>query len=98
LGGAEQWENTLGLYRWLRTEWRARQLVDLQLRSGKPPEVRVAFDRLVAMGLGSGHARRLIRTVLANEMRAMMRDRRFFDDEGFSRRLSLLPDRAALVG
>jgi len=88
----------LGLYRWLRDEWRVRQLVSLQLRSGRPPEVRAAFDRLLAMHVAPGTARRLIRTVLASEIRAMMRERRAFDDEGFARRLALLPDRAALDG
>ena len=82
----------MGLYRWLRDSWRVRQLVALQLRSGRPPEVRAAFDRLLAMGVASGKARRLIRTLLATEIRAMMRERRAFDDEGFDRRLALLPD------
>jgi hypothetical protein len=85
----------VGLYRWLRDEWRARQLVSLQLRSGKPPEVRAAFDRLLAMGVAPGYARRLLRKLLASEIRAMLRDRRAFDDEGFNRRLERLPDRAA---
>ena len=83
------------VYRWLRDEWRARQLVSLQLRSGKPPEVRAAFDRLLAMGVSPGRARRLLRKLLVNEIRAMMRDRRAYDDEDFARRLALLPDRSA---
>jgi hypothetical protein len=82
----------MGLYRWLRDAWRVRQLVALQLRSGRPPEVRAAFDRLLATGVAPGKARGLIRTVLASEIRAMMRERRAFDEEGFEHRLALLPD------
>ena len=83
----------MGLYRWLRHEWKVRQLVALQLRSGRPPEVRAAFDRLLAMDVAPGKARRLIGSVLASEIQAMMRERRAFDDEGFEHRLALLPDR-----
>jgi hypothetical protein len=96
LGSTQQGDNPLGLYRWVRDEWKVRQLVSLQLRSGRPPEVRAAFDRLLTEGLTPRRARWLIRTVLVGEIRAMMRDRRFFDDERFARRLALLPDRAAL--
>lgn len=85
----------LRLCRRLRDAWRVRRLVSLQIGSGTPPEVRAAFDRLLAIGLAPRHARRLIRMVLASEIQAMMRDRRFFDEEGFARRLALLPDRAA---
>lgn len=95
-GSTDNRERPLGLYRWLRNEWKARQLVSLQLRSGKPPEVRATYDRLLAMGVAPGYARRLLRSLLVSEIRAMLRDRRAFDDEGFNRRLSLLPDRAAL--
>ena len=50
------------------------------------------------MGVAPGYARRLLRRLLLNEIRAMLRDRRVFDDEGFDRRLALLPDRAAFDG
>lgn len=86
----------MGLHRWLRDDWRTQQLVALQLRSGKPPHVRAAFERMRNMGLAPGRARRLIRMVLATEIRAMMRERRPFDDEGFARRLARLPDPAAV--
>jgi len=55
--------------------------------------VRAAYDRLISMRVAPGKARRLIRTLLANEIRAMMSERRAFDDEGFARNLALLPDR-----
>jgi len=45
------------------------------------------------MDVAPGKARRLIRSVLASEIQAMMRERRAFDDEGFEHRLALLPDR-----
>lgn len=89
-GGTYPSEREVGLYRWVRDEWRLRRLVSLQIRSGQPPEVRATFERLHAAGLAPARARRLIRGVLAREVRAMLRDRRVFDAEDFAHRLAVI--------
>ena len=72
-----------------------RRLVVLQINSGRPPEVRTTFDRLVGLGLAPRRARRMIRALLVREAESMLRERRFFDDVDFVRRLDLLPDTKA---
>lgn len=67
------------------------EVVDNQLRDGKPPETKQTYDRLVAEGYAPDEARRLIGTVVASEIFEVLKRKQPYDQARFVAALRRLP-------
>ncbi|WP_028241444.1 hypothetical protein [Stutzerimonas azotifigens] len=67
------------------------QAVENQLESGEPPATRAVLNKLTLVGHERDEALHLMALVLAHEIRAMLREDRPFDGEGYERMLRELP-------
>ena len=68
------------------------EVVDNQVRDGKPAATGQTLERLIAAGYTREYARRLIGMVLLVEMNDMLAQHRTFDEDGFTRALQRLPN------
>jgi hypothetical protein len=68
------------------------EILDNQLRLGRPPEVREALRRLRASGCAEDEARRLIACVLASEVYAVVRDGQEHDSVKYASALRARPE------
>ena len=80
----------------LRWRWGFARAVRAQVRSGRPPEVRAAYERLRAGGVGWWRAWRLLAAAYEAEVAAMMLEERVYSHEAYVRALAALPARPAL--
>jgi Holliday junction resolvasome RuvABC DNA-binding subunit len=69
-------------------------VVDQQLRDNTPPETRRTFERLVALGYAPEDARRLIGSVVAQEIFAVMQREETYNEQRYIAALQGLPDSA----
>ncbi len=67
-------------------------VVDQQMRDATPPETRRTFERLVALGYVPEDARRLIGTVVAQEIVAVMQRGEAYHEQRYIAALQGLPD------
>jgi hypothetical protein len=65
--------------------------VDRQITGKQPPEVNRTYNRLLAFGYSSDHARRQIALVLSLEMIRVLETRRPFHEGRYSAALRRLP-------
>jgi hypothetical protein len=75
----------------MQTRELIHDIVESQLRDGKPPETQRTLDRLVAAGTPRPEAVRLIALVMAREVYEMVDKGREFDEELYAERLNALP-------
>lgn len=68
------------------------EVVDNQVRDGKPPATKQTLQRLMAAGHSRDEARNLIAAVLLSEMNDMLRRQRYFDETRYAAALSRLPE------
>jgi len=69
-------------------------VVDQQMRDNTPPETRRTFERLVALGYAPEDARRLIGTIVAQEMFAVMQRGDVYNEQRYIAALRGLPNSA----
>ena len=69
-------------------------VVDQQLRDNAPPETRRTFERLVALGYAPEDARRLIGSVVAQEIFAVMQREETYNEQRYIAALQRLPESA----
>lgn len=67
------------------------EVVDNQLKLGRPPETRATFERLRREGRSEAEAKRLIACVVSSEIFDMMKTKTVFDEQRFVARLQRLP-------
>jgi hypothetical protein len=67
------------------------ELVDTQLRDGKPPETRATLERLVAAGYTPEGARQLIAHVVISEVFGVMASGERYDESRYLAALRRLP-------
>lgn len=68
-----------------------KQVVHNQIKSNKPPETKLTYQRLLSEGFPKDEAIRLIACVVSNEIYHMMKEQRPFDEKGFVEMLKKLP-------
>ena len=68
------------------------EVVDNQIREGKPAATKQTFERLQREGNSPAEAKRLIACVVAAEMFEISKEKRGFNEKGFVQRLEQLPD------
>ena len=68
-----------------------RGVLEAQISKGDPPETRETFDRLVASGIPSSEAWRLLSVALMCELFDVLKDERTFDLERYVTMLKALP-------
>ncbi|MBF0675033.1 MULTISPECIES: DUF1841 family protein [unclassified Pseudomonas] len=67
------------------------QAIENQLESGEPPAVRATLNKLTLVGYEREEILHLMALVLAEEINAMLRDDRPFDQAGYESALRALP-------
>ncbi len=67
------------------------EVVENQLRDGKPPETRATLKRLMSQGIAEGEARKLIGYVVASEVFEVLGQGRRYNEEQFIKALNRLP-------
>lgn len=67
------------------------QAIENQLESGEPPAVRATLNKLTLVGYEREEILHLMALVLAEEINAMLRDDRPFDQTGYEAALRALP-------
>ena len=67
------------------------EVVENQLRDGTPPETKLTFQRLVAVGYSEHEARRLIAAVVASEIFGVLKHNQPYDETRFIAALRRLP-------
>ena len=68
------------------------EVLDNQLRDGKPPETKATYGRLLAEGIDREEVRRLIACVIAVEIFEVMNSMQPFNQKRLLARLELLPE------
>ena len=68
------------------------EVVDNQIREGKPAATKQTFERLKREGNSAAEAKRLIACVVAAELFEISKEKRDFDEKRFVQRLEQLPD------
>ncbi len=71
---------------------RLLEIVENQLRDGKPPEARQTLERLMAQGYSAGEARQLIASAAASEMFEVIRSGRPYNEARYVAALQRLPE------
>lgn len=66
-------------------------VVENQLRDGKPPETGATLKRLMSQGIAEDEARKLIGYVVASEVFEVLGQGRTYDEEQFIAALKALP-------
>ena len=81
-----------------RLRWRLgfARVARSQVRTGRPPEARVVYERLLAEGYSSRRAYALLAAVYEAEVAAMMIEERVYDHQTYLRWLHALPARPDL--
>ena len=81
-----------------RLRWRLgfARVVRSQVRTGRPPEARAVYERLLGEGRSSRQAYALLAAVYEAEVAAMMIEERVYDHQEYLRRLLALPRRPDL--
>ena len=81
-----------------RLRWRFgfARVVRSQVRTGRPPEARAVYERLLAEGLTSRRAYALLAAVYEAEVASMMIEERVYDHQRWLERLLALPRRPDL--
>ncbi len=69
-------------------------VADQQMHAHTPPETRRTFERLVALGYAPEDARRLIGSVVAQEIFAVMQREETYHEQRYTAALQGLPDSA----
>ena len=68
------------------------EVLDNQLRDGKPPETKATYRRLLAEGMDREEVRRHIAYIIAVEVFEVMNSMQPFNEKRFLARLELLPE------
>ena len=81
-----------------RLSWRFgfARVVRSQVRTGRPPEARAVYERLLGEGFSSREAYALLAAVYEAEVAAMIIEERVYDHQAYLRRLLALPTRPDL--
>jgi hypothetical protein len=81
-----------------RLRWRLgfARVVRSQVRTGRPPEARAVYARLLGDGYSSRRAYALLAAVYEAEVAAMMIEERVYDHQAYLQRLLALPRRPDL--
>ena len=81
-----------------RLRWRFgfARVVRSQVRTGRPPEARAVYERLLGEGYSSRRAYALLAAVYEAEVAAMMIQQRVYDHQAYLRRLLAMPARPDL--
>lgn len=67
------------------------QAIENQIEAGEPPAALATLNKLSLVGYEREEILQLMALVLAHEVRAMLRDERAFDREGYESALRALP-------
>jgi hypothetical protein len=66
-------------------------VVETQIKSNNPPETKVTYNRLIALGYSEFEAKQLIGQCVAGEMFSVIKEQKPFDEERYIKNLKNLP-------
>ena len=67
------------------------QVIENQIAANDPPETKITYDRLIAMGYSEFETKQLIGQCVTNEMFEIIKEQKPFNEERYIKNLKRLP-------